>query len=158
MSLSLNRQIRVPAQQKSDRHLSVSFPSFHTSLLYQITANFIFLKCHLLTSSFLSTCAALQIHPVLLPALHFLCITSFFLRLPLLLSNYLFVGCNLRHVLLCCSQVLAPFVSRPEQGKPSPPLSHWVSPFPLHPDCPKYLLYLCHTSTHNMLIVTHNAD
>lgn len=42
----------------------------------------------------------------------------------------------------------SPFVSRPDslEGKPSPPLSHWVSPFPLHPDCPKSLPYLCHTT------------
>lgn len=42
----------------------------------------------------------------------------------------------------------SPFVSRPDslEGKPSPPLSHWVSTFPLHPDCPKSLPYLCQTN------------
>lgn len=38
--------------------------------------------------------------------LHVRCITSVFLLLFLLCSDYLFVGCNLRQVLLSCSQVL----------------------------------------------------
>lgn len=48
MSLSFNSSQTDKSVYLLNRNLTppVSFPSFHTSLLYHITANFNFLKCH----------------------------------------------------------------------------------------------------------------
>lgn len=75
------------------------------------------------------------------------------------LSDKLFVGWNLSCARLPRSQVLSLTLSLfvsvslsfwgprpnalPSYTPPSPPL--WVSPFPLHPDCPEHTLHLRHT-------------
>lgn len=146
MSLSLlqltNRQIRIPTWLKSD---TTQVFSQHSSFC-QITPNSYFLKVplvYILNSS----------SP---PALHSTFLLSFYLL-------FIFCASPQSSSSLFCSQTnslldatwdtfsspvprfsLSLFVSSPDppEGKPSPPLSHWVSPFPLHPDCPKYTLYV----------------
>lgn len=91
---------------------------------------------------------------------------------PLPLGAALFVGRNLRRGLLCRSQVLALFCvytslslcltegpcRQSFPSHPPPPLrpSLWVSPLPLHPDCPQKSPYLLHTpkQRNNVLIFT----
>lgn len=141
-------------------HHQVQWPAF-VRLLCQITPTFtffFFFTCFVrLLVPFLSLLLhilSLQYSSFLfLPTFHSLSILALVPALSPLLSDKLFVGRNLRHSLLSCSQVLSLSlflclsILQRATGKALPSPSLWVSPFPLHPDCPKNSLSLSHTKT-----------
>lgn len=114
-------------------HRQVQWPAF-VRLLCQITPTFTFhfSACFVSLlfpfSSLLPHILSLQYSSFLfLPTFHSLSIFAVVPALSPLLSDKLFVGRNLRHGLLSCSQVLSLFVSMPlypsEGHRQSPPLS-----------------------------------
>lgn len=146
----LDRNVTPPGSVASFRTSPLSdYSNFHFFFFFtcfvRLLVPFLSLLLHILSLQYSSF--------LFLPTFHSLSILALVPALSPLLSDKLFVGRNLRHGLLSCSQVLSLTlflclsILQRATGKALPSPSLWVSPFPLHPDCPKNSLSLSHTKT-----------